>query len=202
MTMLLINTAIVIVSVFLMEGLAYVTHRYVMHGPIGWGWHKSHHEETAGIFEKNDLYAVVFSIISGGIIASGIAGVWPLRQIGLGMMIYGVLYFIVHDGLVHQRWPFKYVATKGYLRRLVQAHKMHHAVQGRDGCVSFGFLYAPPLIHLRARLAQYTAEKRAARAAENAGRGATAGVDAATARRDRTPSQAVLHAQPGSSPPQ
>ncbi|MEM6763024.1 MAG: sterol desaturase family protein [Pseudomonadota bacterium] len=192
--MLAVNTAIVIASVFLMEALAYLTHRYIMHGPIGWGWHKSHHEETEGIFEKNDLYAVVFSVVSGGIIASGIAGVWPLRQIGLGMMIYGVLYFIVHDGLVHQRWPFRYVATKGYLRRLVQAHKMHHAVQGRDGCVSFGFLYAPPLVKLRARLAELTKKRRTAEAENRL----KAGLGAATVRRDRTPSDGVLRAQPGS----
>lgn len=149
---MLLDVLIVAATVAVMEGVAYTTHRYVMHGPLGWGWHKSHHEETEGALEKNDLYAVVFSILSGALITFGMAGVWPLRQVGIGLMVYGILYFIVHDGLVHHRWPFRWVPRQGYLKRLVQAHKMHHAVDGRDGCVSFGFLYAPPLQDLKARL--------------------------------------------------
>lgn len=150
--MLILNTLIVLATVLAMEGVAWSVHRYIMHGPLGWGWHRSHHEETDGVFELNDLYAVVFSVLSGALITFGIAGVWPLRQIGIGLMVYGILYFIVHDGLVHQRWPFRYVPKRGYVKRLVQAHKMHHAVDGRDGCVSFGFLWAPPLQHLKAKL--------------------------------------------------
>ena len=61
---------------------------------------------------------------------------------------------MVHDGLVHQRWPFRYIPRKGYLKRLYMAHRMHHAVRGREGCVSFGFLYAPPLHKLQAALRQ------------------------------------------------
>lgn len=152
---LLVNVAVVLATVAVMEAVAYSTHRWVMHGPLGWGWHKSHHEPHDHTFERNDLYAIVFTVLSGGLIAAGILGVWPLRQVGIGMMIYGILYFIVHDGLVHQRWPFRFVARHGYLKRLVQAHKLHHAVDGRDGCVSFGFLYAPPVAHLSEKLKQY-----------------------------------------------
>jgi beta-carotene 3-hydroxylase len=61
---------------------------------------------------------------------------------------------MVHDGLVHQRWPFRYIPRKGYLKRLYMAHRMHHAVRGREGCVSFGFLYAPSLSTLQATLRQ------------------------------------------------
>ncbi|MCF3936052.1 sterol desaturase family protein [Acuticoccus sp. M5D2P5] len=150
--MLLIEGLVVLATVLVMEGVAYAVHRWVMHGPLGWGWHRSHHEEREGVFERNDLYAVVFSILAGALIAFGMAGVWPLRQVGVGLMVYGVLYFVVHDGLVHQRWPFRLMPRGGYVKRLVQAHKMHHAVDGRDGCVSFGFLYAPPVRLLKARL--------------------------------------------------
>ena len=149
---MIVNAVVVVATVLAMEGFAWAVHRYLMHGPLGWGWHRSHHEETEGVFERNDLYAVVFTVLSGALITVGIAGVWPLRQVGIGLMVYGVLYFIVHDGLVHQRWPFRFVPRHGYLKRLVQAHKMHHAVEGRDGCVSFGFLYAPPVRHLKERL--------------------------------------------------
>jgi beta-carotene 3-hydroxylase len=62
------------------------------------------------------------------------------------------LYFFMHDGLVHQRWLFKYVPRKGYLKRVYQAHRLHHAVKGRDGCVSFGFIYAEPAAKLREKL--------------------------------------------------
>ncbi|HBW08103.1 MAG TPA: beta-carotene hydroxylase, partial [Pseudomonas sp.] len=40
----------------------------------------------------------------------------------------------------------------GYLKRLYQAHRMHHAVEGKERCVSFGFLYAPPLPVLKRQL--------------------------------------------------
>ncbi|MBJ3778741.1 sterol desaturase family protein [Acuticoccus sp. 2012] len=149
---MLVNGLIVLATVAAMEGVATLTHRYVMHGPLGWGWHRSHHEEGDGLLERNDLYAVVFTVLSGALIAFGMAGVWPLRQLGIGLMVYGILYFVVHDGLVHHRWPLRYVPRRGYLKRLVQAHKMHHAVEGRDGCVSFGFLYAPSVPALKARL--------------------------------------------------
>ena len=152
MAEMMLNVAVVLATAAVMEGVAYVTHRYVMHGPLGWGWHRSHHEETEGTFERNDLYAVVFTVLSGALITVGIAGVWPLRQVGIGLMVYGILYFIVHDGLVHQRWPFRYVPKRGYVKRLVQAHRLHHAVEGRDGCVSFGFLYAPKPTALKAKL--------------------------------------------------
>ncbi|MEM0905996.1 MAG: sterol desaturase family protein [Pseudomonadota bacterium] len=150
--MWLVNGLIILITVVVMEAVAYATHRYIMHGPVGWVWHRSHHEETEGFFETNDLYAVFCMVTSAALIMAGIEGFWPLLQIGVGLVLYGVLYFIVHDGLVHQRWPFRYLPKRGYLKRLVQAHKMHHAVEGREGCVSFGFLYAPPIRALKARL--------------------------------------------------
>jgi beta-carotene 3-hydroxylase len=30
------------------------------------------------------------------------------------MTLYGALYFMVHDGLVHQRWPFRYIPRRGF----------------------------------------------------------------------------------------
>jgi beta-carotene 3-hydroxylase len=48
---------------------------------------------------------------------------------------------LVHDGLVHQRY-FRWVPKSGYARRLVQAHKLHHATIGKEGGVSFGFIFA------------------------------------------------------------
>jgi beta-carotene 3-hydroxylase len=142
---ILLAVALVVGTVVFMEFFAWWTHKYIMHGAWGWGWHKSHHEPHEPGWEKNDLYAVVFALCAIGLFTVG--GIWfmPLWWIALGITVYGVLYFIAHDGLVHQRWPFRYVPRKGYLKRLYQAHRLHHAVEGREGCVSFGFVYAPPV---------------------------------------------------------
>ncbi|MGZ3216700.1 sterol desaturase family protein [Paracoccus sp. T5] len=145
---------IVLATVAAMELTAYSVHRWIMHGPLGWGWHKSHHEEHDHAFERNDLYGLVFSVIAGGLFVAGSLWVPVLWWVAVGMTVYGAIYFILHDGLVHQRWPFRYVPRRGYFRRLYQAHRLHHAVEGRDHCVSFGFIYAPPVDHLKQRLKQ------------------------------------------------
>lgn len=146
-----LNASVVLATVVVMELVAFAVHKYVMHG-LGWGWHRSHHEPHEGILERNDLYAVVFALLALGLIlfSSPLSG--TLYWIGVGMSVYGVLYFVVHDGLVHQRWPFRHHPKNPYLKRLVQAHRLHHVVEGRDGCVSFGFLYAPPVRRLRDEL--------------------------------------------------
>lgn len=139
--------AIVLVTVPATELLANVLHRHVMHG-FGWRWHRSHHEQGPGWFETNDLYAVMFALASLGLYLIGER--WPPAVwIATGLVIYGLLYTIAHDGLVHRRWPFGTVPRRGYVKRLYQAHRLHHAIEGRDGGVSFGFLYARPIAQLR-----------------------------------------------------
>jgi len=143
---------IIVASIAGMEIFAWFIHKYVMHSRWGWGWHESHHVETSGLFEKNDLYAVCFSFIAAALFIIGSIGYPALWMAGLGLTIYGVLYGFVHDGLVHQRWPFFVKVRGGYLKRLVQAHRLHHATHERDGAVSFGFLYAEDVRNLKAQL--------------------------------------------------
>jgi beta-carotene 3-hydroxylase len=146
----LVAVSTVVITVVAMEAFATAVHRYVMHG-WGWGWHRSHHEPSSGMVESNDLYALVFAGISLGLFVAG--GTWPiLWWVGLGTLVYGLLYFLVHDGLVHGRVPLPKARPGGYLKRLVQAHRLHHSVRGREGSVSFGFLYAPPVSGLVTRL--------------------------------------------------
>ncbi len=145
------SIGIVILTVAAMELVARYGHEHVMHR-WGWGWHKSHHEARHGVFEKNDLYAVVFALPSIALIYFGTEyGHWML-WVGVGMTAYGMLYFFMHDALVHERWPFRIVPKGRYLKRVVQAHRLHHAVHGQHGCVSFGFLYAEPVDVLKAKL--------------------------------------------------
>lgn len=142
---------IVLAMVVFMECFAWATHKYVMHG-WGWGWHRSHHEPHEGAFEKNDLYAITFA---GFVIALFAAGIWwePVWWAALGITVYGAIYAFVHDMLVHQRFGMRWVPRRGYLKRLHQAHRLHHAVKGKHGGVSFGFLFAPDPARLKRRLA-------------------------------------------------
>lgn len=156
-TMTLIGPLLITVAaVVAMEIIAWASHKYVMHG-FGWGWHRDHHESHDRAIEKNDLYALVGAAISIAMFALGSELVmgddawWPGTWIGLGVLIYGVIYTLVHDGLVHQRW-FRWVPKRGYAKRLVQAHKLHHATIGKEGGVSFGFVFARDPVKLKADL--------------------------------------------------
>jgi beta-carotene 3-hydroxylase len=148
--------AIITASVLVMEGVAWASHKYIMHG-FGWAWHRDHHEPHDNALEKNDLFGLFGAVTSITFFALGspmIMGVaaWPVATwIGLGVLIYGVIYTLVHDGLVHQRY-FHFVPKRGYAKRLVQAHKLHHATIGKRGGVSFGFVFARDPATLKAEL--------------------------------------------------
>jgi len=135
-----------------MEGFAFVMHRWVMHGP-GWFLHASHHRPRIGWWELNDLYAVIFAIPSIVLLFGGRLGWWwGCSWIGAAIAAYGVIYFGFHDAIVHRRVPHRYVARSSYMKRIVQAHRLHHAVESKQGAVSFGFLWAPPASRLKAEL--------------------------------------------------
>ena len=142
-------------TIALMEAFAYAAHRWIMHGPM-WVWHASHHRERHGLFERNDLFAVVFALVSCALIFAGtqLALGAVFTWIGAGVVAYGMIYFLFHDVLVHRRVAHGVVPRSRYLRRIVQAHRLHHAVGTREGTVSFGFLYAPPIPRLVAAMRQ------------------------------------------------
>jgi len=147
---------IVLLTIAAMEAAAWASHKYIMHG-FGWAWHRDHHEPHDNMLEKNDLFAVVGAVMSIAMFAVGSplvagaaaweAGTW----IGLGILGYGIIYTLIHDGLVHQRW-FRIVPKRGYAKRLVQAHKLHHATMSKEGGVSFGFVIARDPSDLKSEL--------------------------------------------------
>ena len=47
----------------IMEGITWLTHRYVMHGFL-WYLHKDHHQKGDGFFEKNDAFFIIFAVPS------------------------------------------------------------------------------------------------------------------------------------------
>jgi beta-carotene 3-hydroxylase len=138
-----------------MEGVAYAAHRWIMHGP-GWFLHASHHRPRAGWFEANDLYAVIFAIPSILLLWAGVRLGWGggYAWAGAGIAAYGAVYFGFHDVIVHRRLRHSHVPRSAYMKRIVQAHRLHHAVATRQGAVSFGFLVAPPAARLKAELAR------------------------------------------------
>lgn len=142
-------------TVAAMEGVAYAAHRWIMHG---WGWflHASHHRPRTGNWEWNDLYAVIFAVPSFVLLLGGVQlGWWPgCTWIGAGIAAYGAIYFGFHDVIVHQRLPYRYVPRSRYMKRIVQAHRLHHVVETKEGTVSFGFLIAPRAEALKAELAR------------------------------------------------
>ena len=151
----LLGLTLFLVTVGLMEGFAYVMHRWVMHGP-GWFLHKSHHRPRSGWFELNDLYAVIFALPSILLLLGGVHlgwGDWAV-WVGAGIAAYGAIYFGFHDVIVHQRIGHRYLPRSTYMKRIIQAHRLHHIVETRQGAVSFGFIYAPRPEVLKAQLAQ------------------------------------------------
>ena len=147
---------IVFATVLAMEWVAWASHKYIMHG-FAWSWHRDHHEPHDNLLEKNDLFAIVGAVASISMFAIGSPMVlgsgawWPGTWIGLGILFYGIIYTLVHDGLVHQRY-FQWVPKRGYAKRLVQAHKLHHATVAKEGGVSFGFVLARDPARLKAEL--------------------------------------------------
>ena len=59
----LTNVGVLLAFFFLMEGIAWFTHKFIMHGFL-WIWHKSHHEPRKGVWELNDLFGFMFAIPS------------------------------------------------------------------------------------------------------------------------------------------
>lgn len=143
-----------LLTVLAMEGVAYAAHRWIMHGP-GWFLHKSHHRERTGRFEANDLYALIFAIPSVVLLYGGVNldwGTWAI-WVGAGIAAYGAIYFGFHDVIVHRRLAHRYVPRSAYMKRIVQAHRLHHVTETKEGSVSFGFIWAPRAEVLKAQLA-------------------------------------------------
>ena len=158
---LLAGLALFLATIAFMEGFAYVMHRWVMHGRIGWVLHASHHRARSGTFELNDLYGVIFAVPSIVLLYGGVQAGWGdwATWIGAGIAAYGAIYFGFHDVIVHQRLAHRIVPRSNYFKRIVQAHRIHHAVESREGAVSFGFIHAPRVEVLKARLAQSEAAR-------------------------------------------
>jgi beta-carotene 3-hydroxylase len=123
----------------LMEFMAWFTHKYVMHGFL-WVLHKDHHIRDGRKLEWNDLFVVIFAIPSIILIIAGFSGFTYLFWLGVGILAYGIAYFLFHDVYVHQRLKFLRNYSNRYLRATVRAHLDHHKPNAH---YNYGFLMAP-----------------------------------------------------------
>ncbi|MEI8053806.1 MAG: beta-carotene hydroxylase [Bacteroidota bacterium] len=132
---------IVLLTFFLMEGITWLTHKYVMHGFL-WYLHEDHHQPSPGFFEKNDAFFLIFAIPSWLCIMLGLQhGVYWAAAIGFGIAMYGFGYFIVHEVIIHQRFKWFTRSNNTYVRTIRWAHKMHHKNLGKEDSESFGMLF-------------------------------------------------------------
>lgn len=140
----LFNILLIVGTFLFMEGVAWFTHKYIMHGFL-WSWHRSHHKVHGHALEMNDLFAVVFSVPSILTIYMGSNNPeigWML-YVGFGILGYGIFYFIFHDIIVHRRIKIAFKAKSKYMKRIMRAHYVHHEKHTKEGGEAFGFLYAP-----------------------------------------------------------
>ncbi len=132
-----------IIGIFVvMEAVAWLLHRSVMHG-FGWPLHEDHHRYTKGRLEKNDVFGLFFSVLSFLLVVLGFLNeIWVMLAAGVGVLLYGIGYFIVHDVFFHRRIKIRYRPKSAYLKRVLNAHAAHHQQSTAHDGVSFGFLYA------------------------------------------------------------
>lgn len=142
---------IVAAALCAMEGVSYLTHRFVMHG-FGIGLHRSHHDTSEGGFELNDLYPLMFSSVAIAAFAVGtLRSIGELVLVGAGITLYGISYLFVHEIYIHRRLPL--VQGRYQLLEWMKAsHRIHHLYGGEP----FGMLV--PLVPkaLRAKAATAT----------------------------------------------
>jgi len=140
----MIFLGITIITYLTMEAVTWLTHKFVMHGLL-WYFHEDHHQPRyQNVFEKNDVFFIIFAVPSILLFYTGIDnGINYKFFIGLGITLYGISYFLVHDVLIHQRFKWFKNTNNKYLKGLRKAHKVHHKHLGKEDGECFGMLLVP-----------------------------------------------------------
>lgn len=131
----------------LMEGVAWLAHKYLMHGLL-WYLHRDHHQpqfkKEGSFFEKNDWFFVIFALPSmvfyiwGSLAQSAV-----LFAIAIGITGYGFAYFIFHEVVFHRRLNWFRKWKSPYIRALKKAHSAHHRHLNHKNGECFGLLVFP-----------------------------------------------------------
>ena len=139
----MIGISITLLTYILMEGITWCTHKFVMHG-LMWYFHEYHHQPRGGFFEKNDAFFLIFAVPSCLLIVFGSMAAFDWRFfVGVGILLYGASYFLIHDVLIHQRFDWFSRTDNVYFRAIRKAHKVHHKHLNKEDGECFGMLYVP-----------------------------------------------------------
>lgn len=136
-----------------MEFVAWSNHKFVMHGFL-WKWHKDHHindHKKAGDelsyqpgFEKNDYFFLVYALPAIVLLIFGfIFQFYFLVAAGIGISLYGLTYFLIHDVLIHQRLRIPVIQKlkkTAYFKALIKAHMAHHRGKNIHDFDNYGLL--------------------------------------------------------------
>lgn len=136
----MVRSVLIVLTAFVaMEFVSYLAHRFVYHKLL-WIFHKSHHTPRTGPFEWNDVFPLFFASISVVVIWYAVGDPFrsDLLALAVGVTLYGMVYFFIHDIYVHRRVP-GVVFRNSYLRRVKKAHMVHHTYGGEP----YGLLLFP-----------------------------------------------------------
>jgi beta-carotene 3-hydroxylase len=125
-----------------MEFSGWFIHKFLMHGPL-WMIHKTHHQPSKSFFELNDLFSVLFGGVAIALIFKGVDTMDYRFWMGVGISLYGVLYFVLHDVLVHRRLKWFDRPKNSFLKGIFKAHQAHHRTNQKEDAVSFGLFVVP-----------------------------------------------------------
>lgn len=138
-----INILVILAAFIAMEGVAWLSHKYLMHGLL-WKLHKDHHSPNGKhTFERNDSFFIIFATPAIICFILGFSDFSLPFWIGLGITLYGMAYFFIHDLFIHQRIKVLRNANSIYFRAIRKAHKVHHKHLGKEHGECFGMLWAP-----------------------------------------------------------
>jgi beta-carotene 3-hydroxylase len=123
-----------------MEIFSTVFHKYVMHGVL-WRIHRTHHVKSKGFFELNDVFSLSFGATATALVLFGAQEQdWRLWT-GVGIILYGAVYFVVHDVFIHRRIKWIEQSRSRYLQALRRAHKAHHHYTEQHPGEEYGLLW-------------------------------------------------------------
>ncbi|MAX05681.1 MAG: carotene hydroxylase [Flavobacteriales bacterium] len=138
-----ISLLIIVATFLFMEFVAWAVHKYIMHGVL-WTLHEDHHVVNHdSFFQKNDYFFLIFAIPSIILIFIGHENLTIGFFIGLGIALYGLAYFLIHEVIIHRRLPPPSKTKSKYIKAIRKAHKVHHKNQGKYNGVNFGMLIVP-----------------------------------------------------------
>jgi beta-carotene 3-hydroxylase len=137
------NLLLLLAAYSFMEFVAWLSHKYIMHGFL-WSLHKDHHNESAtrsSFFEKNDFFFLIYALPACVLLILGFSlKIYPFVFIGIGITLYGFTYFLVHDLMYHKRLSFIKTPRNAYFAAVMKAHTAHHNPKSKNDFKNFGLL--------------------------------------------------------------